>query len=556
MKPAWKWTIGIAVCLIVIIAAASWYARHALKPRLAAALKARVAEGTDGHYRLTYDKLDVWLLAGKATATGIRLQPNRPRDTAWQPAASYDIQAAGLQVSGVSLPKLLLTGNLHINTIALDNPIVRITMHFPADTADTDHTQRSALVPLSENHQLADTRVGNLVINGGELELVSDRDARALHVRQINMTARDIRIDSAALRDTGRLYGAADVSVQAASVGYTRPDSLYQLHAGPLRLETAAHQLVLRNLQYGLTVSKTEFYRRVGRAEDIGDIAIARIGLHGIDRGRWVDAQILAASALRIDSGHIAVYKDKTQPNPPENKIGRSPHQQLLRLEQRIAIDSVRIDAMDIRFTEVSDRTGEAGTVTFDRTTARIHHLTNDSTELARNRFMELHARTRAMGAADLRVDFRFDLRDSLGAHTYQAEVGTMDATAFNRMLTPQLRLEIAQGTVRSLRFNMEANDRQTTGTLQLDYDGLKVNFLRENRDGGTSTKKIASFVANRFLLNDSNPDANGEHHTGKVYIERPDSFSFFKMIWRSIREGAKTCIGLKDETKSVNLPT
>src|SRR3546814_8262298 len=105
-----------------------------------------------------------------------------------------------------------------------------------------------------------------------------------------------------------------------------------------------------------------------------------------------MDAQTLVASALHIDSGHIGVYKDKTQPNPPENKIGRSPHQQLLRMEQRLAIDSVMVDALDIRFTEVSDQTGEAGTVTFDGTTAVIHHFTNDSAELAHERFMRLQA--------------------------------------------------------------------------------------------------------------------------------------------------------------------
>lgn len=548
MQPLWKWVFGIAAGLLVVIAVASWYVDRKLKPKLATALEARVAEGTDGHYALTYDALDLSLLAGNATATNVRLRPSSPRDTAWQPATSYDLHVGRLQVRGVGLLRLLLGGDLRINTIALDTPSVRITTHTPADTADADTPAEAWPTRLAENRQLAGTRVGRFVIRCGELALASDLDAGSLVAQRINATVRDIRIDSAALRDTARCYGAAAVSVEAAAVGYTRPDSLYQLRTGPLRLETATREGVLRDLQYGLTVSKTEFYRRVGRAEDIGDIAIDRIGLHGIDLARWMDTRTLAAATLTIDSGHIAVYKDKTQPNPPENKIGRSPHQQLLRLAQRLAIDSVLANALDIRFTEVSDQTGEAGTVTFDGTEAVIYHLTNDSAELARDRFMRLHARARAMGVGDLAVDFRFDLLDSLGAHTYQAEVGNMDATAFNRMLTPQMRVEVAQGTVHRLRFDMEADDHHTAGTLQLDYDGLKVNFLREDRDGGSSTKKIASFLANRFLLNDSNPDANGVHHTGNVYIERPSSFSFFKMIWRSIREGTKECIGLGDD--------
>jgi len=542
----WKWVIGAAAGILLAVTVISWYVSRALKPKLEAALKERVVQGTDGHYALTYDKLDISLLAGNVTANGVRLGHSTSRDTAWRPAASYDIRIGRLQVGGIGLLRLLVTGNLHINTITVDTPKVRITTHARADTVDTDTASTTWITRLAENPRLAGARVGHFIIRGGELQLVSDDDAGNLRVRRIDVDVQKFRLDTAALSDTTRIYGAASASVAAAAVAYTRPDSLYQLHTGPLRLETATRELVLRDLTYGLTVGKAEFYRQIGRAEDIGDIAFARIELSNIDMGRWMDARTLAAAALHIDSGHIAVYKDKTQPNPPENKIGRSPHQQLLHMEQRVAIDSVLVDAVDIRFTEVSDQTGEAGTVTFDGTTAVIQHLTNDPAELARNRFIRLHARARAMGAGDLRVNFRFDLLDSLGAHEYNAEVGAMDATAFNRMLTPQLRVEIVRGNVRSLRFDMEANDHRTAGTLQLDYGGLKVNFLREDRDGKTSTKKVASFLANRFLLNDSNPDANGVHHTGQVYIERPESFSFFKMIWRSIREGTKGCIGLE----------
>lgn len=543
MKPIWKWVIGAAAGVFLIGAAANWYVAHTLKPKLAAALKEGVANGTDGHYILTFDRLALSLLAGSATAANIRFKPKTPHDTTWQPISSYDIQVSRLQVRGVSIIRLLLTGELRINTVTVDTPSVRITTHLQADTTVADTTQTAWTI--SEMGPVAGTTVKSIVIRRGELIRVSERDASRLHVSRIEATARDIRVDSASLTDTARFYGASAVRVEAAAVAYTRPDSLYQLHTGTLYMETEKRGIELHDLRYGLTVSKREFYRQIGRAEDIGDIAVARIGLNGIDLGRWMSTRILAASALYIDSGHITVYKDKTQPNPPENKIGQSPHQQLLRLEQRVAIDSVLVDALDIRFTEVSDQTGKAGTVTFDGTTAAIYNVTNDSLELANNRFMGLHARAQAMGVGNLAVDFRFDLLDSLGRHSYHAELGVIDATAFNRMLTPQLRVEIEQGTIRRLYFNMEANDRRTRGTLQLDYDGLKVNMLRENADGGTSTKKIASFFANRFLLNDSNPDANGVHHTGQVHIERPYSFSFFKMIWRSVREGTKECIGL-----------
>jgi len=387
--------------------------------------------------------------------------------------------------------------------------------------------------------------VNRFLLREGRLEMREEGSAAHLVVPQVNARMRDMRLDSASLADTARLYGATTVEVDVRSVVHVRRDGLYRLQTGPIHFGTDRRELTIDSVRYGVTVSKAEFYRQMQRAEDIADIAIARVYLTGMDRAAWVQRQVLDAAALHIDSGHIFIYKDKTQPNPPENKIGKSPHQQLLRLKQRLAIDSVRMRALDIRFTEVSDKTGKAGTVTFEGTNGAFRNVTNDSTTLARDRYMRLHAYTRVMGAGDLTVDFRFDLLDSLGAHTYTARLATMDGTAFNRMLTPQLNVEVESAAINGMRFDMKADDRGTGGTLQLDYDRLKVKFLKERADGEMSEKRVFSFVANRFLLNDSNPDANGVRHTGEIYLERPADFSFFKMIWRSIREGTKECIGL-----------
>lgn len=544
MRSVWKWTIGVAVCAIAFVAVANWYANHELKPKMEAELKKRVVDGTSGRYRLTYDRLEVSLLAGNATATNIRLIPVMPTDTPHlPPVAIYHLRIGRLEIKGVALLRLLIADKLNINTITIDTPSVRIVRQRQGDTTGTDSASGSVFERIVET--LPGTKVKRIVLRGGEFTLSDKQDATTLLVQQIDATVRDILIDSASLLDTARLYGAKAIQLKAKAVDYIRQDSLYHLQIGPMHFQTATEELVVQDLRYGLTVSKSAFYRHVQLAKDISDISISRIVLTGIDIPRWVGAQTIAASALRIDSGSISVYKDKTQPNPPENKIGKSPHQQLLRLEQQLAIDSVLVNAVDIHFTEVSDQTGKAGTVTFDATTAVIQNLTNDSLTLARNPFMNLHARSRVMGAGDLTVDFRFNMLDSLGAHTYHAQLGTMNGMLFNNMLTPQLNVKIEQVAIQGLRFDMEANDRRTTGTLQLDYDNLKVSMLREDDDGGTSAKPVASFFANRFLVNDSNPDANGVHHTGQVYIERPHSFSFFKMIWRSIREGTKECIGL-----------
>jgi len=544
MRPVWKWAIGIAASLLVILFLANWYVNYRLKPRLEAQLKERIHDGTDGRYRLMYEELNLSLLEGSATATGIRLVPDTTAQSP-RPAAgtTYQARVGRLRISGVGVLRWLLSKKLHIGTIALDTPSVTLLRHPQSDTTVVDTAAASPLAKLTE--VVSRIRVNRILLREGRLQVEEQGNAARLQVQGIETTLRDLRINSASLRDSTRLYGAKSIELQAHGLVYLRPDSLYLLQTGPLHFQTDARELTVDSLRYGITVSKAEFYRRVHRAEDIPDIEISRMQLAGIKKASWVNRQLLAAAALHIDSGHIAIYKDKTQPNPPENKIGKSPHQQLLKLEQRLAIDSVSIRGVDVRFTEVSDKTGKAGTVTFDQTDGVFRNVTNDSAALARDRYMRLHARSRVMGTGDLTVDFRFDLLDSLGAHTYSAKLGAMDGTVFNRMITPQLNLEIERVDIKGMRFDMKADDRGTGGTLQLDYDRLNVIFLKEGNDGGMSEKRVFSFLANRFLLNDSNPDANGVRHMGNIYIERPSDFSFFKMIWRSIREGTKECIGL-----------
>ncbi|SFC37045.1 hypothetical protein SAMN05421747_109139 [Parapedobacter composti] len=537
MKPVWKWGLSVAIGLLVVLLCANWWVNRRWVPGLETRLNNALAAAIDSVYRLTYDSLRMSFFSGSAVANNVRLIP----DTAAQKTL-YDVRIAQLRVGGVGLLRLLFSGKLSVNTIILDKPMVKLTVGREPDTA-----RRDTAAPLLERLQdvLDGVRVTRIAVKRGQMELAAQRDARHLVVRRIDGTIRDVRIDSAARRDTTRLYYAKGWDVDVAGVSYLRPDSSYRFALGALRLDMHGRELLMRDLRYGPTVGKGAFYSRVGRAADMIDMRMGLVKLAGFDVARWTADGLLAAAALHIDTAEISIYKDKRLPNPPENKLGKSPHQQLMAWKQRLRIDSARLHALDVAFTEVSDKTGKAGTVTFERTAAVIRNLTNDTATLRGDRFMTLDAQTKVMGAGDLSVRFRFDMLDSLGGHTYTAKLGPMDGRAFNRMLTPHLNVEVEQARIRGMRFEMKANDRRTEGTLRFDYQGLKVNLLAGSGPKAGERKSVVSFFANRFLLNDSNPDANGEYHAGTVYIARPKTFSFFKMIWRSIREGTKECIGL-----------
>jgi len=79
----------------------------------------------------------------------------------------------------------------------------------------------------------------------------------------------------------------------------------------------------------------------------------------------------------------------------------------------------------------------------------------------------------------------------------------------------------------------MEGNDTKNWGEFNFEYDHLKVELLKDPGKG-RGKKGILSFIANKFFINDSNPDANGKLHVAQVDYDRNPNHPFFKVVWKN----------------------
>ncbi|WP_257666588.1 hypothetical protein [Parapedobacter tibetensis] len=553
MKPIWKWIVGIAAGLIIISLVSAWYLGRRLQPTIETKLKEAVIHETDSLYQITYDTLDFSLISGNASLRNLRLTMDtavysRMEREQRAPDDTYEIHAAHLRIRGLSLLKMLISKSLDIHTIVIDTTSVSLTNRYHPynDTLAKDSDSRSLYQRISK--VLKKVNVNRIQLNSGRFEYAKETDATRLVVQHADIAIRDVLIDSLSQFDTSRFYHARTIQLDVPGVEFIRPDSLYSLRVDHLQAATDTRQLLIHGLTYASLVSMTEFYRQKKVAKDMAAISVSSIRLADIDLQRWVDTQTIAAGTMHIDSGTISIVKDLLYPKLVENKIGKSPHQHLLNLKQPLAIDSVLLNGLDISFAEISEKYRKGGKVTFDRTSGIIRNLTNDSLSLAQDSMMVLDVTTQVMNAGKLSVVFKFDLLDKAGAHTYTVKLGAMDGRAFNRMLSPLMNAEVASADMQGLSFNMNANDYRTSGTLQFDYRNLKLNVLTSNDEGEKSAKKVVSFLVNRFLINDSNPDANGVYHSANIDFERPPTYSFFKMIWQTLFEGMKQCMGMSKQ--------
>ena len=555
MKPIWKWVIGIVAVLLVAALAGSWYLSRHWKPLLYDKIREVVIRSTDSLYRLDYDELDFNLLTGNAAIRNFRLTPDsavyaRQQELELAPDNRYDIRIANLEIKGFHPRQILTDQQLRIDDIIVDTPAIHVIneYHVYNDTATVEKDKRTLYQRISG--VLNAVGVGNVALNSMNFRFTKIRDSSMVEttLQRVDVAARDILIDSVSQFDTTRFYHTRAIDVDIPGFRWETADSLYFVSFDRLQVATGQKRVVLTGLQYAPSVSRAEFYKRKQEAAEMATIGFPVIRLEDVDLHRYARSQKIYAGSLHIDSGVVDLLKDLRYRRVTENKIGKSPHQQLLKMRQPIKIDSVLLHDVAVRYREVSAKYGKEGEISFDRTSGALYNVTNDTLALIQNRSLTAHFTSYLMDAGKIDVAFDFDMLDDRGAYTYKGTLGAMDGRLFNRIITPLLNAEVGNANIRGVSFAMQADDYRTTGSMRFDYRDVQLNLLPPPGTDAKTAMRIASFLAKSFVINDSNPDANGVYHTGRINYRRPESYSFFKTMWKSMLEGIKQCAGISKE--------
>src|SRR5690606_5354520 len=116
----------------------------------------------------------------------------------------------------------------------------------------------------------------------------------------------------------------------------------------------------------------------------------------------------------------------------------------------------------------------------------------------------------------------------------------------------PLAQIEITTADIRSLAFNFKIDQNKSVGTVDFRYNNLNVKLLMLEDEGALIPKrKLASTLATTVIINSGNTDGIGKYTKGDVYYNRPQSYAFFKVIWKSLFQGIKTSAGISEEREA-----
>ncbi len=546
-KIVW-WGLGILFTLLVIIGVAALYFSTKWKPIVTSKIKEGVYNGSDRLYRIDFKDIHLNLISGNIVLDSIQLMPdtnvfNALKSQKKAPTHLFRIKLAHLKLSRVGILTAYFNRKIKMNTITLDNPSIDMVYHKVFKKKDTAQVEKTLYQQISK--AIKAIRIGKINVVDADFDYYNG--AKKLNaIKHLNISARDILIDSLAQYDSTRVFHSKDIGFELRGYKSISKDKMYTLQVDTLLGSISKKTLQVRGLKMIPMYPDLTFSRKYEVQKDRYDIDFDHIQLSGVDFMGLNNEGKLHAKKLVLGPAKVAVFMNRELPPPNFDKARNYPHNALKRLPIETLIDTIRINKIDVAYTEYNPKAKDRGTVKLDNLSGNILNLTNDSLRLSQNNHAKADLTTYIMGKGKMNVKIDFNLTAKDAAFTYVGHIGSFDLLALNPLSKPLGLITIESGTVQKADFNISANEKRSKGTLQFYYNDLKVNLLKEGEDGKPKEKKgLLSFLANTILIKNDNPTKGEAVRTVDVSFERVPQASFFNLMWKSVFVGIRETVGI-----------
>ena len=209
-------------------------------------------------------------------------------------------------------------------------------------------------------------------------------------------------------------------------------------------------------------------------------------------------------------------------------------------IHQPINIDHIKVNNALVEYRENESVSDSIGVVRFTNTDFDISNVTNIPEAIQKNNEMNLAFNSTALGAIPLKGNFKFLLGNKNGAFSVNGHAKAFDATAMNKISIPMALVKIKSGKINSIDFHLKGNNTSAGGSFLMNYDGMKINVLKRDKDTKQIKKRgLISLAANLVVNNNNSGTSVKAHYDRNIYK------SFFNLVWKTIFAGMKETLGV-----------
>lgn len=427
-----------------------------------------------------------------------------------------------LTLSGINIYQLLVHKKIEIHKITLDQGNILYNTKIKSKVT-------------AENKSFKELRIGYLILKNIKTEIATDSLTDYSGILDVTVTS--IRSSDTSSITNIKAYTVNDMEAKISQLLIQHKNGLYQNKISRVYINTLDNKFEIDSLFLQPKFAKYKFAKTAGKQTDRINVFIPRINVSGFQFDQLNDSSIFA-SKIEILSGEVYSFRDKRMPfKETENKP--LPMEALRRLPFAVEVDTIKIKDTKITYEEFPPDGFHSGKVTFENLNATLLNLSN-RVYYNKPKYATLKASASVMGKGVIQVTFLLPI-EANQLYRANGKISKMRLHHLNPALENLAFVRIESGTLNEINFNFTYNDRIANGTLTINYENLKMQGLKKEKE--SLINNLKTFLINLVLKNDKNKGMPIEQRTGTILFERDRKRQIFNFWWKSLWSGIKTSV-------------
>ncbi|HEX5667157.1 MAG TPA: hypothetical protein VFX73_00070, partial [Chitinophagaceae bacterium] len=161
------------------------------------------------------------------------------------------------------------------------------------------------------------------------------------------------------------------------------------------------------------------------------------------------------------------------------------------RLKFPLKIDTINLRNSVIWHNVIDEKTEKEGTIFFTEVNGTVTNIRNF--DIQKDDSIRVDLTSKLMSRGQLRFLFRESYEDSIQGFLMSVRMGGMEMQELNRLMIPLNNVRVDKGVIRDVSMRVKVNDHFAFGSMDMNYQNLKVSVLNEQN----KKKGIVSWLAN-----------------------------------------------------------
>ncbi|MGZ8536628.1 MAG: hypothetical protein ACXWV9_00130 [Flavisolibacter sp.] len=537
-----KILIIIASGLTLLILSLIIFVNSYVEPLMRNRLKTLVIAGSDSLYTYSLGSLNASFYGGNVEVENLHITVDSTRFHYLHkrhslPSLTMQLSLKKGQVKGINLFDLLFRKRISINEIMSSQADINLSRHLrPSDSIENDPLWKSIQPDISA------ISVEKISLNGVKLlyKNADTSESIKLQFDRCDAAFENVLIDSASAMDTSRMAFSKDVSFRFHDLKFRTADSSYKMKAEWINYSSRSNLLEIDRFKLQPTLEKEDFYKKTGLQQGLYYVEFAKVRFVNTMLDRFIHNDIINADSLIFEGADISVYQDKSAPIPDyESKIGKFPHQLLLKATTGVTIKNISMPDAKIQYTQKNEKTLQEGVVKIEKVNLRMKHVTNDPQLIQQNPVSTSEVNGNILGGSPFSVAFKFYLDSMNGKYEADGWVKNISSQQLNAIAKPLANINLNSFKIHELTFNVKGEDYIAASNVRMKYNDLSVTLFKTDEETGKTTRRnFITKVVNRYVVFSDNPEGGRERISNNKTVHRLTMHSFFGQLWKSVFAG------------------